>query len=515
MQSWNRQWWNEECRSTLALLAAAPAMVVAVGWWLRATVVTPYHNGYHDPDYAYLFNGASVANLVAPDHTDHPGTPLQMLIAVTLRTFHPTASPEQLTFQLLDDPEWYLAVVSTVLLLVVGALAVWAGVSIYRTTRDVGAALVAQWVPLVFVPVLVSMPRVMPEPLLFGVALLFGAALVKYCWSSESRESMRDAGVFGMLCGLGVAVKLTFVPAVIVPLIVLERWREHARFMKFFAIAFFVATLPWVLQFPLFALYRGFFRWTVNLFTGSGIYGSGPKTVIDWSSFGTSLQQITLQHTVYMVVIAVAVVISGWAVTRYLRRREPWHRVTRALVALSLFHTATVLMYAKHFQSERYMLAGMALTGVTLVLAVRQVSVLWPHAVTLRNIAYAIVGVAMLPMIQTAAGQFDSLRRASLERRTQFESVEQIIAGKYPGCVQVHQDSGSRMFAIFFGLQWARLSVGMARARDEYFSGRQFFTYDPGAKKFLAVNEMEIDMQNVKTNGRCAILWGPSGVAPI
>lgn len=67
------------------LLLLPPAILVGV-YLLVLRVTGPFFLAANvDPDYAYLFNGLNIAVGEAPEHTDHPGTPLQLLGAAWIR----------------------------------------------------------------------------------------------------------------------------------------------------------------------------------------------------------------------------------------------------------------------------------------------------------------------------------------------------------------------------------------------------------------------------------------------
>ena len=67
----------------------------------------PYWLGANsDPEYAYLLNALSLAELHPVGHYDHPGTPVQTIGALSLRVFHSFLSPaEELPRAVLSDPE--------------------------------------------------------------------------------------------------------------------------------------------------------------------------------------------------------------------------------------------------------------------------------------------------------------------------------------------------------------------------------------------------------------------------
>src|SRR6478735_6347588 len=70
--------------SSIALLIC-PAVMLIFGLVI-AGYMTPIYSGLqhldYDPAYQYLFNGAALMKGYGPSHTDHPGTPVQLLIGL-------------------------------------------------------------------------------------------------------------------------------------------------------------------------------------------------------------------------------------------------------------------------------------------------------------------------------------------------------------------------------------------------------------------------------------------------
>jgi len=63
----------------LGLLTIIPVIIFVLGFLFFKDIANFYMSWY-DPVYAYLFNGTNLAQeLFDIGHTDHPGTPLQIL----------------------------------------------------------------------------------------------------------------------------------------------------------------------------------------------------------------------------------------------------------------------------------------------------------------------------------------------------------------------------------------------------------------------------------------------------
>ena len=69
-----------------------------------------------DPDYVYLLNACNMAEFKKVGHIDHPGTTVQVLGAIIIRTVHffHFSTDDDLQTDVLKRPEYYLNAINTV-----------------------------------------------------------------------------------------------------------------------------------------------------------------------------------------------------------------------------------------------------------------------------------------------------------------------------------------------------------------------------------------------------------------
>ncbi len=500
-------------RTVYLLLLILPVCALWAASYMR-DIVWPFYLMSHDPDYAYLFNGVSIDALVAPEHIDHPGTPLQMHIALQLKLMHPLSSAADIMLAVVRAPEKYLAIANYLLVFLIAVAAYIAGIAVYRSTKDVVPALLTQTSPLIYGVTLQALPRVNPEPLLLALGLLFVAYFARLAWGKNAPSDRRYPRSLGLLGGLGVAIKVTFAPVLLAPLVVFGGWWLRGRYLFFIALGFFIGTLPLLMKFPLFSLYERLFKWLTALVLGAGIYGQGPRTVIDVNTFVGGLRDIVVNQIPYVVVVVaagVAFVIALWR--RRTRRAHVLLPSERMLGGLVLMHVVMILLAAKHHQSDRYLIATMALSGFTLALVYDNVKRWFPRQLPWRW-APVGVGVLVVALAWPARASLGELARAHNERRAWLAGVEKVVRDDYPGCAQIHQDSSSPEFALFFGLEWSRKSTETRAARDAFFRDKALFTYDPIRNMFIMMSDYIVERDAIMRHYPCVIMRTSTGVEP-
>src|SRR4029077_15373415 len=121
-----------------------------------------------------------------------------------------------------------------------------AGLIVLRRTGHLGAALLVQAGPWLFLATPGELSRVRPEPLVIALSAVYGAVLL-----TSTDNARRDVTALGVLAGAGMATKVTALPLLLAPLVAFSSWRSRQRFVVTAAIAFLagiIAAWPRILS---------------------------------------------------------------------------------------------------------------------------------------------------------------------------------------------------------------------------------------------------------------------------
>ena len=150
-----------------------------------------------DPSYQYIVNGLHLVKGLVPNHSDHPGTPLQLLCALICWIFNIGHSSSDIVIKGLSSPEFYLHAVFVVLMLFSFLTSFALAAYVFRTTKDVLAAVLTQLPALSFLvlkswetseAIIPVVANVAPEPLLISVVNLFNIFLLRCFFAKTSRD---------------------------------------------------------------------------------------------------------------------------------------------------------------------------------------------------------------------------------------------------------------------------------------------------------------------------------------
>ena len=353
----------------------------------------------HDPVYTYLFNALTLLDGNPPDHIDHPGTPLQVLIAIVvfIRWLVVDTGSGDAVNAALNNPEAYIYSVSIVLLTINVLADVYAGKKVFRASGSIVAAMLFQSTPLVFRAVAVRVTYFSPEALLIAASLVLIGILAPVFFAKNNNVSSIAAG---LVCGFGLAVKLTFLPLFGL-LLLLGSKKRIVTGAVFSLIGFMVFTLP---AWPKFGEH---IDWVSGLIVSSERYGAGEKNGINLSLVPENAAFLLWKYALFYIV---SVALAVAAVKSFLKNKKitnPDFVIPGVLFLVSLVGTALVL---KHF-SPRYLLPTSFITFVGIAWLFRSdITAGLGEAFKNRLLSY-ILGAAMFFSIAVLLFNIDTIDR--------------------------------------------------------------------------------------------------------
>lgn len=311
----------------------------------------------YDPSYPYLVNSLNLAQfkgygvgLIA-----HPGTPVSELGAMVLLVVHNMSSGnDDIVSDVLSNPEYYLEKIFKIFLLLNSIAIFLLGITVYRKMNSLGAALFLQLTPFSFFSedIFFQLTNFSVEPVLVFILLLLITLIVSYFYQNESEKSMQIyAAAFGMLCGLGLATKISFFPVMIIPFLLIRKVKFNTTFLLITVFIFILFV------FPAFSSKGSgeFFTWVRDLAAYSGKYGKGSENIVETSYFMQNIKSIfsgSLIFSISYFLLLITFMLQFFEKFKILIRSSKYfYLMTGILIAM----TIQILIVAKHF-SLYYML---------------------------------------------------------------------------------------------------------------------------------------------------------------
>lgn len=342
---------------TIVILVLVPLVFLIIGFSFDRTRYGT------DPESAYLLNGININMLKSVGHYDNPGTPVQIYSAVVLRTVHTFRfSGTDLQTDVLLHSEFYIEALRYGLILMNALVLLLLGFVALRRFGNIWLALMLQITPFLSPTLTEEMfTKIAPEPFLFAATSLLALLLFRY-YTSGDKQNKRYLLQFALLSAFGLATKMTYLPFLVIPFIVLEGWRNKIGYALLIIPGFVLFTLPAVKGYPY------MLKWFLNLGTHTGTYGQGSAGIIDPAQYFNALMQIAVTNKEMLLVTVIAAIVI---MTKVIGRKKDQYVFAnpafRILAAMLVAILASILMVAKHYHSNHYLFPALSLAGPVLV----------------------------------------------------------------------------------------------------------------------------------------------------
>jgi len=514
------------------LLIVIPFMLVGIGALFLEYSAPVYAGplGYdQDPAYVYLLNGLSMLAGHAPGHIDHPGTPLQLLVAAFIPVWAVLTSPDAfdsgLINSVLADPEHYIHGISLALLLTNALCFMYAGARIFAATGSIFLAVVFQSTPLMFPEVFPRIFYLSPEAFLYAISAVTVGVLSPQIFNSAHCTGADSNGgkLSGITLGIGIATKVTFIPLLGL-LLVFRGWRKIVRPLLYCTVTFLIAISPIWTQIPRLV------SWLLGVFLHTEHYGRGSAGIIDLSLVPGRLVALIDVFPLYFAIVAVLIAVPVFSclvrlAVRLCNRMECTRFPVASLDRLAsgadrtvparvsfvfvLVLAAQTVIVLKHF-GQHYMVPALPVAAVAFVWLVRGAGALM--APPLRTGAFALI-LAFLVVSNAAA--LTDLHAAWVSDRSAKNQEHEIVykeVSRYPDPIVVGgYRCNLQQCALDFGFGYTRgFNIRFAPAHLKNFYSfniwnRKLFSY---AQPTFGWTELEV-IDTWLAEGRTILLVSP------
>ncbi|MEO8446248.1 MAG: hypothetical protein ABI528_02070 [bacterium] len=372
------------------LLLVIPILFLISGLMLKFAQ-GPYYLNFYDPSYVYLINSLNLAQGFGVGHFDHPGTTVQTIGAVIVKLNYLLNGKENdIVIDVFSRPEEYLGLENTVFAFINFSALLLLGILTYRFSKNLKYALLLQLTPFVSMEIFYGFIIVTPDNFLIPLSLGMIGLLVYYLYhiDPEAKTPYRFIVLASILCGMGMATKLNFLPLILLPFFIIKGLKSKLLFIAYTVAAFFFFLLPALSNFSLFA------GWVGKLFLYSGHYGQGEATVVSSSEFFPNLLHIIKKDiffTATYLTLLVSVILSVFRkhiVTDSSEAPAFSYKKNKLLILTFIAMTFQIFLVAKQYR-QHYMIPSFMLSVFSLSLSVPVILSYFRKSL---KYSYAIIG---------------------------------------------------------------------------------------------------------------------------
>jgi hypothetical protein len=434
-----------------------PLFYLFVGIYFRIILDAPSLRSI-DPDYVYFMTGLNMSEgVIKVIHIDHPGTPLQFLVAIVFRLTHwLRGSATGYAEDVLRNPDLYLSVVNIAINIILAVALYAAGRYVAKKTGSVIYGMLVQTIPLISVILYEIIGRISPEQIIPLPIIALTAFLINHIAGKKKDFTTADLFILSLIIGLGLSIKLTMIPLLVIPLIIVKNWKSKILVTILSVVFFLIISIPVTLQI------ERFWNWTKDLFLHSGQYGSGEKNIIDLALFRENLGQMLRLQIHFSVLYLLMILIVLFSLIRFRKNRDSnVYRKTviaSAILLTVLFHA---VMSGKHY-APRYFMPALMFGPLLIFLFVEIIKEFRPSKV-LSSVLMIALSVFLLltftrqiSVINYTSEAFESQIKArkmtrNISETFDKESIKVIVSQDY-GCPFVE-------YALHFATVWSAQSL--------------------------------------------------------
>lgn len=431
----------------LAFLLILPSIFLFVG--------TNFNSAKYagDPNYIYLMNAINLARGKDAGHVDNPGTPVMEIGTGVLYNHYLINGSDALTLQeeVLLDPDKYVGLIQDCLILLISLSLIFAGWFYYSKTDNIWMAFVIQITPFLSVNVLErSWTTVAPEPLLLFVTTMY-VVLLGWFYFDVKKSKILYLILFAIFGGLGLATKTTFLPVLVIPFFLLKGWKHKLFYFLGTTAAFFLFT------FPAHKEYKNMFRWYDGLIGHTGVYGSGDKGLIDVTTYFRAIPEIFANNPYFTVLLVLAVLMISWIlVKRDNIKSSLAFEMLSALVAANLL---AVIIVAKHYFNNHYLLPVLALSGVMFFFLVEVISGAFNLQKLKSYLPVGFLSLAVLVFLFHSIPLLQVKNKGYYDTNAELKKVENFMDRHYSDHLRIYHypDGLNKLSALKFGNGYSKI----------------------------------------------------------
>ncbi len=412
----------------------------------------PYWLGVNnDPSYIYLVNSLYLVDHITPIFVDHPGITLQLLGAWIIQFLNFNQPIQEILKYVYLDPEYYLNTIHAVLLILYLGSLTWMGWVAFHKTRDILFALLIQTPSFLYLTlksyghsegVLPIIANINAEPLLITILNVFVLCLLKLFFDIKEKQCLATTLLLGVVCGLGVATKVSFIPLMLIPVFLLPQMKSRILFVLTFFLSWFLITIPLIPR------YGKMFQWWKGIVVHTGFHGSGKVGFLDLSEFWVNLKWVVQDNVFLFLVIILGllgILIKIFQLIRLKENvREEDKNILKFLLVLSLVSLLQFFVVAKQ-PAPQYLVPAVGLFGLIAAFQYRLLGI--PKRIKDRYVSCLLLLFVIVNVINAIQYQ----RKLYSTNQEIYEFAKRVYT-KYQDCLICgYYRSSSVEFALEFG----------------------------------------------------------------
>ena len=317
-----------------------------------------------DPDFVYLINGLNIfrGDYQAIIHVDHPGTPLQIIIGGFIALIGAIRGADDITMDVFSNPQTYIRTIIIIFAFFHSLVLFFIGLRYYKHQNNLFQSILLQFSFLISANVVLAQSKLFTETLLPLGSLLLILLSIEFVWGKM--KELKFTLLSGIIVGIFIAVKITFFPLLLLPLILIKKWRNKLFFIFTSILFFIISVLPIISKLTFFK------NFILGIATHDGQYGTGLEASISAFKMLTNMWRLLNIEYAYTIILIVSVLTLLFMLA-YRKKDDLKKSDIRLFFAVISVFITQLIMVSKH-GGMRYMIPSIMLSMLALTIIIRQ-----------------------------------------------------------------------------------------------------------------------------------------------
>jgi len=454
------------------LIFIFPAIYLLLGFYFRQ-VFGDLSLRSIDPEYVHFISALCVSTgKFSQANIDHPGSVLQLLLAVVFRVVYFFRANQLPYFQdVISHSDLYLAVGNLVITVVISAAMLLAGKAVKNITNNVLYAMVIQTSPLLINVWYDITGRIYPELLFVVPVFILQVLLLREIYHQDKNYKLQIF-LYAFAIAFGMSLKMTFLPFLVLPLFLIKNIRNKLRYLLYTILSFSLLSLPVVFQLNKFRM------WMEGIFIHSGAYQGGSKNIIDAGLFVKNFKTlVSSQRDFFYAAIVLIVMLLALVIAKNSKKV-----LIRISLGLTIVFFGLIFIVSKQY-AIRYFLPALLFFPFVLILNKEMMESFFRKKIV--NIVLSIALVTIIgyklkqeiPYMRVVSKSISAQMAARIETRDVANTLK-----KDSYKIIVSQDYGSPFheYAIMYsfavgGKNWPDYKEKLNKLYPDIY---QYFTWD-------------------------------------
>ncbi|MBK6537690.1 MAG: glycosyltransferase family 39 protein [Ignavibacteria bacterium] len=237
--------------------------------------------------------------MLKPGYFQHPGIAPQLIMAVVIKISHMLQGNDpNIVLDTFSRPEFYLQRINVVFTIINVISLYYLGKVTYKKTGSIFAALFLQFTPFISVMVIYELTLNIPETFLLSLILILLTITVSFLYEENlsNKINLFYMFLFGITCGLALASKISVLPIMILPFLIIKKFVNKTYFVVIALVTFLI------LFFLISPDSTRIWKFVFTSMVHSGKYGTGSANFMDTSQIIPRLTILSNEFFLFSVI---------------------------------------------------------------------------------------------------------------------------------------------------------------------------------------------------------------------